>query len=56
MLGATTATSSSYAVQGTVLANFYIASTNALGTQNVVVTFTSGPPPYTFTSAFTINP
>ena len=56
MLGATTATSSSYAVQGTVLANFYISSTNALGTQNVVVTFTSGPPPYTFTSAFTINP
>ena len=55
-LGATTATSSSYAVQGTVLANFHIATTNALGTQNVVVTFTSGPPPYTFSSAFTINP
>jgi hypothetical protein len=55
-IGATTATNSTYAVQGTVLANFHIASTNTLGTQNVVVTFMSGPPPYTFTNAFTINP
>jgi hypothetical protein len=56
-LGATFASSSSYAVQGTVLAYFYIASTNALGQQTVAVTFTSGPPqPYTFTNAITINP
>ena len=56
-LGALTATGTSYLVQGTVLANFFISSTNALNAQNVVVTFTSpGPPPYTFTGGFTINP
>jgi hypothetical protein len=55
-LGSTTATSTSYTVQGTVLANFSLATTNATGLQNVVVTFTSGPPPYTFTGAITINP
>ena len=55
-LGALTATSSSYLVQGTVLANFYISPTNALGTNNVVVTFQNGPPAYTFTNGFTINP
>ena len=37
-LGSTTATSTSYTVQGTVLANFYLATTNATGLQNVVVT------------------
>jgi len=55
-LGSTVATSTSYPVQGTVLANFSLASTNATGLTNVVVTFSPGPPPYTFTGAITINP
>jgi hypothetical protein len=55
-LGSTVATSTSYPVQGTVLANFSLASTNATGLLNVVVTFSQGPPPYTFTGAITINP
>jgi hypothetical protein len=55
-LGTLTATSSSYAVQGTVLANFTILANATLGAQNVVVTFQNGPPPYTFTGGFTINP
>jgi hypothetical protein len=57
-LGSLSATGAavSYVTQGTVLANFFISSTNATGAQNVVVTFTSGPPPYTFTGGFTINP
>ena len=55
-LGSLTATSSSYAVSGTVLANFTLPANAATGAQNVVVTFTSGPPPYTFTGGFTINP
>jgi hypothetical protein len=55
-LGSLTATSTSYQVQGTVLANFTIPANATTGTQNVVVTFTSGPPPYTFTGGFTINP
>jgi hypothetical protein len=55
-LGSLTATNTSYQVQGTVLANFSISSTNALNAQDVVVTFQNGPPPYTFTGGFTINP
>jgi len=55
-MGTLTATNTSYAVQGTVLAGFYISSTNAIGAQNVTVTFAQGPPPYTFTGGFTINP
>jgi len=55
-LGSLTATSASDATSGTVLANFFISSTNATGAQNVVVTFTSGPPPYTFTGGFTVTP
>ena len=55
-LGALTATSTSYLVQGTVLANFTIPANATLGTNNVVVTFQNGPPAYTFTAGFTINP
>jgi len=57
-LGSLTASGSAvaYVTQGAVLANFLLTATNALGAQNVVVTFTSGPPPYTFTGGFTINP
>jgi len=55
-LGSTVATGTSYTVQGTVLAYFNLATTNATGVQNVVVTFSQGPPPYTFSSALTINP
>ncbi len=55
-LGSLTATSVSYEVQGTVLATFTIPANAVTGAQNVVVTFTSGPPPYTFTGGFTINP
>lgn len=55
-LGSLTATNSSYAVLGTVLANFTLPANATLGAQNVVVTFQNGPPPYTFTGGFTINP
>lgn len=55
-LGSLTATSTSYATQGTVVANFTIPANATTGSQTVVVTFTSGPPPYTFSNALTINP
>jgi hypothetical protein len=55
-LGPLTATSTSYATQGTVLANFAIPANATTGLQTVVVTFTSGPPPYTFSNALTITP
>jgi len=55
-MGSLTASSTSYAVQGTVLANFTIPANATLGAQTVVVTFQNGPPPYTFTGGFTINP
>ena len=55
-LGTLSATSTVYLLQGTVLANFYLSATNFLGTSNVVVTFQNGPPPYTFTGGFTVNP
>lgn len=55
-LGSLTATGTSYAVPGTVLANFSILAGTPTGAQNVVVTFQNGPPPYTFTGGFTINP
>jgi hypothetical protein len=56
-LGGLPATSTSYLVQGTVLANFSLTTSNsALGSNNVVVMFQNGPPAYTFTNGFTINP
>lgn len=55
-LGSLTATSTSYETQGTVLANFTIPANATTGAQNVVVTFSMGPPAYTFTGGFTINP
>ena len=40
-----------------VLASFSILATTPIGTNNVVVSFTGGPPqPYTLTGGFTINP
>jgi hypothetical protein len=61
MLGSLTATSSSYAVQGTVLANFSILAGTATGSQTVVITFGIPPgqsqaPTFTLTGGFTINP
>ncbi|MFM2081573.1 MAG: hypothetical protein RL380_264 [Verrucomicrobiota bacterium] len=53
-LGTLTATSSSYATAGTVIANFTIPSNAATGAQNVVVTFNI--PVFTLTNGFTINP
>ena len=60
-LGSLSATSSSYAVQGTVLANFTIPSNATTGAQNVVVTFGIPPnqtqaPTFTLTGGFTLNP
>jgi hypothetical protein len=60
-LGSLTGSNISYATQGTVLASFYVGSTNALNAQNVVVTFSPPPgqsqgPVYTFAGGFTINP
>jgi YHYH protein len=57
VVGGTTAISSTSAAQGTVVSLFTIpTATTATNLQNVVVTFTSGPPPYTLTGYFTINP
>ena len=56
-LGSLAATSVSDATSGTVLASFMITTNNStIGEQTVVVTFTSGPPPYTFSNALTITP
>jgi hypothetical protein len=60
-MGSLTALSSSYAVQGTVLANFTIPANATLGAQTVVVTFSPPPgqptgPVYTYNGGFTINP
>jgi len=55
-MGSLSTTGTSYAVQGTVLANFSIPANATLGAQTLVVTFQSGPPPYTFAAGFTINP
>jgi hypothetical protein len=55
-LGSLTATSSSYATQGTVLANFTIPATAATGEQTVVVTFVQGPPPFSFSNAVDLIP
>jgi hypothetical protein len=60
-LGSLTATSSSDATSGTVLASFAIPSNATIGTQNVVVTFGIPPgqsqaPTFTLTGGFTINP
>jgi hypothetical protein len=60
-LGSLTATNSSDATQGTVLAGFMIPANATTNVQNVVVTFsppqgqTQGPT-YTITNGFTINP
>ena len=61
MLGSITATSSSDATQGTVLASFTISANAATGAQNVVVTFGIPPgqsqaPIFTSAGGFTINP
>jgi len=60
-LGTLTATGSSDATAGTVLANFSIPSNVTTNTQNVVVTFGIPPgqsqaPTFTTTGGFTINP
>ena len=60
-LGSLTATSSSDATQGAVLANFTIPANATTGSQNIVVTFSIPPgqtqaPTFTLTGAFTINP
>ncbi len=55
-LGSLTATSTSYQTQGTVLAMFAIPANATTGEQTVVVTFTSGPPPYTFSNAVNLTP
>ncbi|HEY4416128.1 MAG TPA: YHYH protein [Verrucomicrobiae bacterium] len=49
-----TASSATCTAQGTVVAAFMIPSNATTGAQNIVVTFASGPPPYTV-SSFTIN-
>ncbi len=55
-VGSITAISTSYTVQGSVVALFTIPSGyTPTGAQTIVVTFNSGPPPYTLTSYFTIN-
>ena len=53
-MGSLTATSTSYATQGTVLANFTIPANATLGAQTVVVQFSI--PSFTFVNGFTINP
>jgi len=60
-LGSLTATRSSDATSGTVLASFTIPSNATIGAQNVVVTFGIPPgqsqaPTFTLTGGFTINP
>jgi hypothetical protein len=60
-MGSLTATSSSDATQGIVLANFTIPASATTGAQTVVVKFSPPPgqsqgPTYTFTGGFTINP
>ena len=60
-LGSLTATGSSDATQGTVLASFTIPANAATGPQTVVVTFAPPPnqtqgPAFTFTGGFIINP
>ncbi len=54
LAGSISGTSISDSTQGTVVATFTIPSNASTGAQNIVVTFTSGPPPYTI-SSFTIN-
>ncbi len=55
-IGSLTALSATSTAQGTVSALFTIPSGyTPTGSQTVVVTFTSGPPPYTLTIYFTIN-
>lgn len=55
LAGTITASSATCTAQGTVVALFSIPTNSVTGAQNVVVTFQSGPPPYTI-SSFTINP
>jgi hypothetical protein len=52
--GSISGTNISDSTQGTVVATFTIPAGTSTGAQNIVVTFTSGPPPYTI-SSFTIN-
>jgi hypothetical protein len=53
-MGTLTATTTSYPVQGTVLANFAIPANATIGAQTVVVQFSV--PAFTFGNGFTINP
>jgi hypothetical protein len=55
LAGTITASSATCTASGTVVAVFAIPANSVTGAQNVVVTFSSGPPPYTI-SSFTINP
>jgi len=54
LAGSITGSNISYATQGTVTATFTIPANASTGAQSIVVTFTSGPPPYTI-SSLTIN-
>jgi YHYH protein len=54
LVGSINGVNISDATQGTVVATFTIPADAPTGAQNIVVTFTSGPPPYTI-SSFTIN-
>ncbi len=55
-VGSITASSTTYTVQGSVVALFTIPTGyTPTGAQTIVVTFNSGPPPYTLTSYFTVN-
>jgi len=55
-IGSLTALSATCTAQGTVTALFTIpAGYTPTGSQTIVVTFNSGPPPYTLTSYFSIN-
>ena len=54
LAGSISGTNISDSTQGTVVAVFTIPADAPTGAQNIAVTFTSGPPPYTI-SSFTIN-
>ena len=55
-LGSLTATNTSYPTQGTVLANFTIPATATTGELTAVVTFSQGPPPFSFSDAVDLIP
>ena len=55
-LGSLAATSTSYPSKGNVLASFTIPSTATTGELTAVVTFSQGPPPFTFSDAVDLVP